>query len=529
MPPEASAAVPDHALTDTPAWVADAVFYQIFPDRFAPSVRVPKPGPLEPWDASPTHHGFKGGDLLGIVEHLDHLSELGITALYLTPVFASASNHRYHTYDYHHVDPLLGGDDALRELLDAAHGRGMRVILDGVFNHSGRGFWPFHHIVENGISSPYLDWFHVDKAGLAAGKDLRPYPSREDGKRMAEIQAEHHAGDVTLKVLGYRAWWDLPALPKLNTNNPGMREHLMGAAEHWLRFGIDGWRLDVAEEIDAGYWREFRARCRAVNPDAYIVAEIWREKPQWVSGDTFDALMNYPLTEALLSFTGARHLDRDVVATQHEYRDTVSPIDGPAFANRLQHLMTMYRPEAIRAQLNLLGSHDTARYLTLVSRDTAALRLALLATMTLPGAPCIYYGDEVGMQGKHDPDNRRAFPWDHATWDHELLEYCRAVIALRHNRPALRHGEFKMLAASESAVAYGRLAGDAGALVLLNAGDDPARLTVPTDGFGDAELKPIKLASEPYPLVGDSSGGRLEVEVAARSGAVLLAGVGVGQ
>jgi glycosidase len=184
----------------------------------------------------------------------------------------------------------------------------------------------------------------------------------------------------------------------------------------------------------------------------------------------------------------------------------------------------MYRPEAIRSQLNLLGSHDTARYLTVVSRDTASLRLALLATMTLPGAPCIYYGDEVGMQGKHDPDNRRGFPWDHTTWDHELLAYCRAVIALRHDRPALRHGEFRVLAATDGAVAYGRLAGEASALVVLNAGAGPVRLTVPTDGFGGAALHPIKLPGEPYPVVAGSAGGRLEVEVAARSGAVLRAG-----
>jgi neopullulanase len=184
----------------------------------------------------------------------------------------------------------------------------------------------------------------------------------------------------------------------------------------------------------------------------------------------------------------------------------------------------MYRPEAIRSQLNLLGSHDTARYLTLASRDTASLRLALLATMTLPGAPCIYYGDEVGMEGKHDPDNRRAFPWDHTTWDHELLEYCRTVIALRHERPALRHGEFRVLAAAAQGIAYGRLAGSEGALVLLNAGDAPTRLTVPTEGFAGAELRPIKLASAPYPVVGFQGDGRLEVELAARSGAVMLAG-----
>ncbi len=165
----------------------DAVFYQIFPDRFAASARVAKPGPLEPWDAPPTFFGFKGGDLLGIVERLDYLDELGITALYLTPIFSSASNHRYHTYDYYQVDPLLGGNDALRELLDAAHGRGMRVVLDGVFNHASRGFWPFHHVVETGAGSPYRDWFYLDEEALAAGRDLRPYP---DGSELELLQRE---------------------------------------------------------------------------------------------------------------------------------------------------------------------------------------------------------------------------------------------------------------------------------------------------------------------------------------------------
>ncbi len=161
---------------DTPDWVRDAVFYQVFPDRFASSPRVAKPGPLEPWDAPPTNHGFKGGDLLGIVERLPYLADLGITALYLNPVFAAAANHRYHTYDYFSVDPLLGGDGALRELLDAAHARGMRVVLDGVFNHTGRGFWAFHHVLENGAGSPYRDWFHFDPEVLEGRRPLRPYP-----------------------------------------------------------------------------------------------------------------------------------------------------------------------------------------------------------------------------------------------------------------------------------------------------------------------------------------------------------------
>ena len=508
----------------TPDWVADAVFYQIFPDRFASSDGVKKPGPLEPWDAAPTFNGFKGGDLLGIVERLDYLSDLGITALYLTPIFASASNHRYHTYDYYRVDPLLGGDEAFHELLDACHARGMRVVLDGVFNHSGRGFWPFHHVVENGAGSPYVNWFYVDRDALAAGRTLRPYPSAEEQHRLADATTseQHRQGDASLNVLGYRAWWDIPALPKLNTNNPQLREHLLGAAEHWLRFGIDGWRLDVAEEIDAGFWREFRQRVRAVNPDAYIVAEIWRENPEWVSGDTFDALMNYPLTEALLSFAAARQLDMGLVATQHEYRENVRPTDGPSFAARLEHLVSMYRPEAIRSQLNLLGSHDTPRFLTVASGDVASLRLALLAIMTLPGAPCIYYGDEIGMQGRQDPDNRRAFPRDdRGAWDSSLLDCCRAAIALRRAQPVLRHGEYRTLAADGDAVAYGRLMPDTQAVVVLNAGEYPARLTIPSDALPAANLQPVSLPGFAAPLV-DRVDGQLEIEIAGRNGAVLI-------
>lgn len=486
--------------------MADAVFYQIFPDRFSSSPRVVKPGPLEPWDSPPTTFGFKGGDLLGIVEHLDYLADLGVNALYLTPVFASASNHRYHTYDYFQVDPLLGGNDALRELLDACHGRDMRVVLDGVFNHSGRGFWPFHHVVENGAASPYVDWFYIDKGSLASGRPLRPYPAANERR------------------LGYEAWWGLPALPKLNTNNPGMREHLMSAAEHWLRFGIDGWRLDVAAEIDAGFWREFRQRVRAVNPDAYIVAEIWREEPGWVRGDTFDALMNYPLTEALLSFVTYGHLDMGVAATQNDYREFVRPINAQTFAGWLDRVMTIYPPRVRDAQLNLLGSHDTARFVTVAGGDRASLRLALLATMTLPGAPCIYYGDEVGVEGRQDPDCRRSFPWNEQAWDSSLRDFTKAAIALRHGHDVLRHGEYRTLAAAGMAVAYGRYTQDAAGIVVINAGNETATLQIPADFFPGTDFQPVSLLGWEAPRVA-GEGSSMSVELGGRSAAVLLSRV----
>ena len=504
-----------------PDWVRDAVFYQIFPDRFASSVHVPKPGALERWDAAPTFNGFKGGDLLGIAEHLDDLRELGITALYLNPVFASASNHRYHTYDYELVDPLLGGDAALRTLLDEAHDRGMRVILDGVFNHASRGFWPFHHVLENGAASPYRDWFCLDSNVLSGGRGLNAYPGRSEIEAMERMRAGHEAspalvagagggvgahpdgpvapgpgttgpGTPSQWVLGYQAWWDLPALPKLNHSNPAVRDYIFGVAERWIRFGIDGWRLDVPEEInEPGFWEEFRRRVLAVNPEAYLVGEIWTPAQEWLTG-RFDALMNYPLAESILSFVGAGRLDYELVARTHEYGRHVRDIDGPEFGRQLAGVMATYPPEMASLQLNLLDSHDTPRFLSLAGGDPTALRLAALIQMTLPGAPCIYYGDEVGLEGRQDPDCRRAYPWDPARQDRQMRDFYAGVAAMRHAHPVLRRGRFEMLAAEGSAVAYRMFDPEAGSIVVaINAGSERARLTIGHPGPAGHRLEQV--------------------------------------
>ncbi|MEZ4637334.1 MAG: alpha-amylase family glycosyl hydrolase [Caldilineaceae bacterium] len=241
----------------TPDWVKNAVFYQIFPDRFARGKDTkPLPGvTFKVWGTPPEEDGFQGGDLRGIVDKLGYLKDLGITALYLNPIFASASNHRYHTYDYMQVDPLLGGDAAFRYLLDAAHDHDIRVVIDGVFNHASRGFWAFHHILETGGNSPYIDWFIVQDW------PLRPYQHDEDNPH------------------NYDAWWGLPALPKFNIQNPGVREYLLDVSRHWIEFGADGWRLDVPEEIkDPAFWRQFRTVVKQANPEAYITGEIWRRR-----------------------------------------------------------------------------------------------------------------------------------------------------------------------------------------------------------------------------------------------------------
>jgi len=511
----------------TPAWVRDAVFYQIFPDRFASSARVAKPGLMEPWDSPPTVHGFKGGDLIGVVEHLDHIEALGANAIYLNPIFQSASNHRYHTFDYRAVDPILGGDAALRELIDACHDRGIRVILDGVFNHASRGFWPFHHVLEMGRASPYRDWFTFNADDLEAGRALRPYPLHDPVVDVSDITEEQRSGGHSLERYGYLAWWGLPALPKLNTDNPQVREYLLEVAEHWLRFGADGWRLDVPEEVPDEFWRTFRARVKAIDPDAYIVAEIWHEKPQDLQGDMYDALMNYPLGAAITSFVGAGCLDRRVLDQHEMVGRAVFPVDGAGFADRLTRALTVYEPDVTAAQLNLLDSHDTPRFLSMVGGDTTSLRLATLIQMTVPGAPTIYYGNEIGLAGEMDPANRAAFPWDHReSWDTSLLAYVQGATALRHANPVLRHGSFEAITAQGGAVAYRRRLDEDDAVVVVNAGEAPELLYLHVPGLEGRTLVPQRWAGSPVGEVSDVIpviDGWAAIEVAPRDGTVLLA------
>jgi len=436
----------------TPSWVKDAIFYQIFPDRFARSEHVPKPSNLEAWDSPPTVYGFKGGDLLGVVEHLDYLVDLGIDAIYFNPIFQSTANHRYHTHDYYRIDPILGGDAAFRTLLDEAHRRGIRVVLDGVFNHSSRGFLQFNHILENGPASPYLDWFHIN------GYPLNAYNGRP---------------------IKYEAWAGLAALPKFNTDTPAVREFLWGVAEYWVRQGIDGWRLDVPTEIsDEAFWQEFRRRVKAANPEAYIVGEIWQESQPWLQGDQFDAVMNYLLTQACLSFFARDTLDVNLAHQVWSY-ENLAPCTLAQFADEIQRILGLYHEEINLCQLNLLDSHDTPRFLTLAGGDETALRLATLFQMTYPGAPCIYYGDEIGMQGRNDPDCRRTFPWDETQWNHDLRDYVKRCIALRRQHPALRTSDFTPLLAADDVYAFARQNQEETLVVALNAGAKDTQATIP--------------------------------------------------
>jgi neopullulanase len=479
----------------TPEWVSDAIFYQIFPDRFAQSKKVPKPSHLESWDAPPTRYGFKGGDLLAIAERLDYLVDLGVTAIYLNPIFQSTANHRYHTHDYYQVDPILGGNGALRYLLDRAHQRDIRVVLDGVFNHASRGFFQFNHIIENGPDSPYVDWFTV--------KDypLRPYHAPK-GKH------------------GYEAWWNLPALPKLNVSTPAVREFLWDVATHWIEFGADGWRLDVPADIaDDSFWQEFRRRVKAVNPDAYIVGEIWDDATHWLQGDQFDAVMNYPVTRACLGFFVGNSLRPEaVLPTGYSQVET---LDAKAFSREIERILNLYPRAVTEVQLNLLSSHDTPRFKTLARCDDSAYRLALLFQMTYPGAPCIYYGEEIGMEGRHDPDCRRGFPWDEERWDAGLRAFVKRCIALRKAHTALRRGELRWLLAEDDVLAYVRWLDEQAVLIGLNNSHKPVTVDLPV---GDILEEDVQVREAWTGTTKQVHEGKVEaVNIPARTGTVLLA------
>ena len=483
----------------TPEWVKHAVFYQIFPDRFARSPRTPHPSNVtfKPWGSPPEEQGFQGGDLRGIVDKLDHIQELGVTAIYLNPIFASAANHRYHTFDYFQVDPLLGGDAALRELLDAAHRRNMRVVLDGVFNHASRGFWPFHHILENGADSPYIDWFIIHDW------PLQPYPRSKKEKH------------------NYSAWWGLPALPKLNTANPAVQEYIFEVARHWLEFGMDGWRLDVPAEIDDDeFWRKFRRVVKGVNPEAYICGEIWSPAERWLQGDMYDAVMNYVVTGPMYSFFAAKTL-RDYKKSHIE----LAPLTADRFAQKIDRMFGLYNLEINFAQLNMLDSHDMARALWVAGEDKSALRLCVLFMMTIPGAPCIYYGDEIGMSGGDDPYCREAFPWeDESRWDYALLDFYRQATRLRHRHPVLRTGSFETLQAEGETYAFRRQLDGQLAVAIFNTAAEPRHVSIYVP---DAEKVSL---SQVWPVADNVAyqmeAERLAVTVPAREALVLMSAVG---
>ncbi len=380
---------------ETPEWAADAVFYQIFPERFKNGDPENDPETAVPWGSRKPHHDtFYGGDLDGVRQELDYLRGLGVNAIYFNPVFLAESNHKYDTGDYMEVDPAFGTNETLKKLVTEAHERGIRVILDGVFNHTGDEFWAFEDIKKRERKSKYLDWYFV-----------RDFPI------------------VVKKDPGYDCWWGYGDLPKLNTDNAAVREHLLDVATHWIEEAdVDGWRLDVPNEVPHDFWIEFRRRVKKARPDALIVGEIWEDASAWLGGDQFDSVMNYVVRGAILDFA-------------------INGSGSPArYDARLAEQRLRYPPQATYAMFNLLGSHDTERVLTLAGGDRTRARLALGLLYGYVGSPVVYYGDEVSMEGGKDPDCRRCFPWDEAKQDLVTRDLVTKLAAIRAERRALRRG-----------------------------------------------------------------------------------------
>ncbi|MBD2080471.1 glycoside hydrolase family 13 protein [Leptolyngbya sp. FACHB-17] len=479
----------------TPDWVKNAVFYQIFPDRFARAKqrhrKLLKSMRWEDWDATPTLQGYKGGDLWGIIEKLDYIQDLGVNAIYFTPIFQSASNHRYHTHDYYQVDPMLGGNEAFRELLEAAHERDIKVVLDGVFNHSSRGFFFFHDVLENGDHSPWIDWFRIHQF------PLHPYTG--------EFPA------------GYEGWDNNRALPVFNHDNPEVREYIMEIAEYWIKFGIDGWRLDVPFEVKTpGFWQEFRDRVKALNSEAYIVGEVWGDSRQWLDGTQFDGVMNYLFAGPTIAFAAG---DR-VVLDQVQSRDyqPYPPMFAGEYAQKMQDLLKLYPWEIQLTQLNLLASHDTARLMTIAGGDRPSIELCTLLLMTFPGAPSIYYGDEVGLPGAIDPDSRRGFPME-SNWDYKIYECHRQLVKLRHAYPALRTGDYKVLYAEGTTYVFARTLDNQTVIIAVNVGTVAVKAAIHWNKTG-LKTHPSRIVYGNAELIWNEQ--ELEIDLPERSGCIVI-------
>ena len=366
-------------------WCDRAIFYQIFVDRFhMGSCSKDRNYIDKDWGELPKPKGFYGGDLPGITEKLDYLQDLGINSIYLTPIFQSPSNHKYDTIDYEEVDAMFGTNKDLKELVESAHKRGIKILLDAVFNHCSYLCKQFQDVLRKGKESVYYDWFII--------RGDRP----------------------VLEQMNYECFAACNYMPKWNTNNPEVQKFLLHIATKWIKeYGIDGWRLDVADEVSHDFWRQFRKAVKAAKPDALIVGENWHDSRPWLEGDQFDSIMNYSFTKACLDYFA------------------YEKYSAQRFCERLSEILMRNTDQVNEMMLNLLDSHDTERFLTNVGENADKLKCALAVLFFFVGMPCIYYGTEIGTAGGYDPDSRRTFDWDKTRWNMDIYNTVKDLIRLR--------------------------------------------------------------------------------------------------
>lgn len=379
---------------ELPAWAENKVVYQIFPSRFASHLDVDP----DVWNQAPIGHDADlKGSLRGIINHLDYIKDLGADILYMTPIFHSRSSHKYDTIDYYTIDPSFGSKEDLKELVDKAHGMGMYVILDGVFNHTGIDFFAFRDIREKKEESAYLDWYYIKEFPLVMERGKKP----------------------NYKTFSYAGF-----MPKLNLQNKETADYVIDVARYWIQeCDIDGWRLDVADEISHGFWKRFRREIKAVKKDALLVGEIWHFAGDFLEGDEWDSFMNYHFYRSVL----------DLVANE--------TLTASGFLENLNFMRGNLHCNLQGYAWNMIDSHDTGRFLNSAGLHAKKQRLAAALQLLLPGMPMIYYGDEVSLEGGPDPDCRRGMPWDPDRQNRETLLYYRTLIGVRHSYPAMTKGE----------------------------------------------------------------------------------------
>ena len=383
----------EEEMFEVPEWAANKVVYQIFPSRYAAS----KPVDKKLWYKAPiTLTDNLHGDLRGIIDHLDYIRELGIDVIYMTPIFKSDSSHKYDTIDYYQIDPSFGTTEDLRELVQKAHQYGMKVVLDAVFNHTGREFFAFKDILENKEKSKYLDWYFIDKFPLD----------------------NEHGQAPNFKCFGYYG-----GMPKLNLKNPEVEKYVTDVACYWLKeCDIDGWRMDVGDEISHYFWKHFRRAVKAVKKDALIIGEIWHYAGDFLEGDEWDTVMNYPFYLNLI----------DLLADEK--------IGVSRFIQNFGYMKGRLNKKCYPLMWNLIDSHDTARFVHLCNNKQKQ-HLAAAFQLLLPGMPMIYYGDELAMPGANGSDCRRGMYWDEEYRDNEMLEWYKRLIQVRRKHACIVEGE----------------------------------------------------------------------------------------
>ncbi|WP_167956557.1 glycoside hydrolase family 13 protein [Anaerosporobacter faecicola] len=394
--------VHDLDLPHKPNWYSDAIFYHIFVERFANGNPTISPEHLVPWDSDPKPKSFYGGDLEGIRQHLPYLQDLGVTALYLTPIFKSISNHKYDTIDYMEIDPHFGDKETFRCLVNEAHDKGIRIILDAVFNHCSEQFAPFQDVLQKGEESKYKDWFRI-----------KEFP-------------------VNQKEPNYEMFATVPYMPRLNTANKEVRDYLFDVVRYWtMEFKIDGWRLDVADEPDHCFWREFRTVVKEMDRDLVIIGEVWHDSLPWLLGDQFDTVMNYPITHQAINYMAK------------------GTINAKLFSEALMMQLMKYPDLVNEMMFNLLDSHDTERFLFMCDENKQNLKNAAAFQFGYLGTPCVYYGTEIGLTGGYDPGCRKGFNWNSKEWDKDLYNWYKKLIQIRKSENTLRYGSVSFQSTNE--------------------------------------------------------------------------------